>query len=103
MRSAGRETVVDQKQRRVGDVVDRRESLFPVVGVHERPTESAGTAHIRQKDGDARLEQRREELVVARPALAFGPTVQEEHRADRLDSFWRAKQPAGERPIRRGR
>ena len=71
---------------RVGDVVDGGESPLPVVGVHEGAAESSGTPHVRQEHGDARLKQRREELVVPGPALPLGPAVQEEHRADRLGS-----------------
>src|SRR5258707_11178316 len=71
--------------------------------MHERAPESPGATDIREEYGDARLEQRRKELVVARAALTFRPTVQEDHGADRLDTRLRAKQPAGVlQPVTRG-
>ena len=96
MRSAGARSRSTRNRTAVGDVVDRRESPLLVVGVHEGSAKSAGTPHIRKEHGDPRVQQRREELVVAGPALTFGPAVQKDHRADRFDTRRWPEQPAGE-------
>src|SRR3954454_900484 len=80
------EMVVHQEPHCIGDVLYRGESPFPVVGMHERAAEPPGATDIREEDRDAGLEQRRKEFVVARAALTFGPAVQEDHGADRLDA-----------------
>src|SRR6185369_7857177 len=92
----GGEATVDEIAHRVGNVVYRRESTLLVIGVHERSAESPGTADIRKKHADARFQQRREELVVSGAALPFRPAMQENHRANRFDTWRRAEQPAGE-------
>ena len=89
-------TYSDEQIAVFGDVIDRRESPLPVVGVHEGAAESSGTPDIGKEHGDAGFQQRREELVVAGATLSFGPAVQEDHGADRLDARRRPEQPAGE-------
>ena len=68
---------------RIGDVVDGREPLLPVVGVHERPAESARAADIWRKTVIPASSSGGKISLYPGLRLTLGPAVQIHHRPDR--------------------